>query len=74
MNACMISVNIFRTRGGSLGVAVFGSLFIRAIQSHVPDVKDAYLNVVTDGTHHLLADAVPRPQVLAHGDRVGAHR
>ncbi|MBM4790758.1 hypothetical protein HXP44_01435 [Streptomyces sioyaensis] len=32
----MSSVNVFRTLGGSLGVAVFGSLFTRAIQSHLP--------------------------------------
>ena len=36
MGAAMSSVNLFRTLGGSLGVAVFGSLFTRATQSHLP--------------------------------------
>ncbi|MGW6062982.1 MDR family MFS transporter [Streptomyces sp. NPDC055189] len=36
MGAAMSSVNLFRTLGGSLGVAVFGSLFTRAVQSHLP--------------------------------------
>ncbi|MGX9889283.1 MDR family MFS transporter [Streptomyces sp. NPDC002276] len=35
MGAAMSSVNLFRTLGGSLGVAVFGSLFTRAIGSHL---------------------------------------
>ncbi|MGC0420813.1 DHA2 family efflux MFS transporter permease subunit [Embleya sp. AB8] len=36
MGAAMGSVTLFRTLGGSLGVAVFGSLFTRAVQSHLP--------------------------------------
>jgi len=36
MGAAMSSVNLFRTLGGSLGVAVFGSLFTRAIGSQLP--------------------------------------
>ncbi|MGX1851729.1 MDR family MFS transporter [Streptomyces sp. NPDC055299] len=36
MGAAMSSVNLFRTLGGSLGVAGFGSLFTRAVQSHLP--------------------------------------
>ncbi|WP_405946466.1 MFS transporter [Streptomyces prunicolor] len=36
MGAAMSSVNLFRTLGGSLGVAVFGSLFTRATRSHLP--------------------------------------
>ncbi|MEV8547021.1 hypothetical protein [Streptomyces sp. NPDC051572] len=64
----MSSVNLFRTLGGSLGVAVFGSLFTRAARSHLPDtggsdagapqklsagVKDAYLDAVAAGTGHI---------------------
>ncbi|MEU0936744.1 hypothetical protein [Embleya sp. NPDC005971] len=41
MGAAMSSVTLFRTLGGSLGVAVYGSLFTRAVQPHVPG---------TDGT------------------------
>ncbi|MEU3737601.1 MDR family MFS transporter [Streptomyces sp. NPDC032198] len=36
MGAAMSSVNLFRTLGGSLGVAVFGSLFTRAVHAHLP--------------------------------------
>ncbi|GAA3073221.1 hypothetical protein [Streptosporangium carneum] len=36
MGAAMSSVNLFRSLGGSLGVAVFGSLFTRAVQGHLP--------------------------------------
>ncbi|MFC0040583.1 MDR family MFS transporter [Actinomadura rayongensis] len=36
MGAAMSAVTLFRTLGGSLGVAVFGSLFTRAVQSHLP--------------------------------------
>lgn len=36
MGAAMSSVTLFRTLGGSLGVAVFGSLFTRAVHSHLP--------------------------------------
>ncbi|MFE6158343.1 MDR family MFS transporter [Streptomyces sp. NPDC056486] len=69
MGAAMSSVNLFRTLGGSLGIAVFGSLFTSAVQSHLPGVgtptdstalsklpagaKDAYLTAVTDGTHQI---------------------
>jgi EmrB/QacA subfamily drug resistance transporter len=34
MGAASASTSLFRTLGGSLGVAVFGSLFTRAIQGH----------------------------------------
>lgn len=33
------SVNLFRTIGGSIGVAVFGSLFSRAVQDQVPHLS-----------------------------------
>ncbi|GAA5049707.1 MDR family MFS transporter [Streptomyces similanensis] len=36
MGAAMSSVNLFRTLGGSLGVAVFGSLFTRSVGAHLP--------------------------------------
>jgi EmrB/QacA subfamily drug resistance transporter len=69
MGAAMSSVTLFRTLGGSLGVAVFGSLFTRAVQSHLPGAgtesdahalahlpagaRDAYLNAVTSGAHQV---------------------
>ncbi|MCQ4045088.1 MDR family MFS transporter [Streptantibioticus rubrisoli] len=74
MGAASASTNLFRTLGGSLGVAVFGSLFTRAIQGHAPAdgapgegahsgglavahlpraAKDAYLQAVVHGTHHI---------------------
>ncbi|WP_327350716.1 MDR family MFS transporter [Streptomyces sp. NBC_01304] len=72
MGAAMSSVNLFRTLGGSLGVAVFGSLFTRAVQPTLPaggdtgpnavrnltaGAKDAYLGAVTDGTSHIFLTA-----------------
>ncbi|MCF3102316.1 MFS transporter [Streptomyces roseoverticillatus] len=36
MGAAMSSATLFRTLGGSLGVAVFGSLFTRAVQGRQP--------------------------------------
>jgi EmrB/QacA subfamily drug resistance transporter len=36
MGAASASVNLFRTIGGSLGIAVFGSLFTRAVRHHTP--------------------------------------
>ncbi|MFJ2651132.1 MDR family MFS transporter [Streptomyces sp. NPDC087420] len=54
MGAAMSSSNLFRTLGGSLGVAVFGSLFTRAVQSHPPTgAQDAYLTAVANGTSHI---------------------
>ncbi|MGW5350294.1 MDR family MFS transporter [Streptomyces sp. NPDC004031] len=72
MGAAMSSVNLFRTLGGSLGVAVFGSLFTRAVRPAVPagagadpaalrhlpaGAHDAYLDAVTTGTGHIFATA-----------------
>ncbi|MGW8724795.1 MDR family MFS transporter [Streptomyces sp. NPDC055808] len=72
MGAAMSSSNLFRTLGGSLGVAVFGSLFTRAVQGRLPaggdtdpgalralpaGAKDAYLNAVTSGTGHIFLTA-----------------
>ncbi|NSC25647.1 MFS transporter [Streptomyces albus subsp. chlorinus] len=54
MGAAMSSVNLFRTLGGSLGVAVFGSLFTRAVQPVQPaGAKDVYLQAVATGTSHI---------------------
>ncbi|GGU05690.1 MDR family MFS transporter [Streptomyces violascens] len=36
MGAASASMNLFRTIGGSLGVAVFGSLFTGAVTAHLP--------------------------------------
>ncbi|GCD93108.1 MDR family MFS transporter [Embleya hyalina] len=36
MGAAMSSINLFRTLGGSLGVALFGALFTRSLHSRVP--------------------------------------
>ncbi|MYW11926.1 DHA2 family efflux MFS transporter permease subunit [Streptomyces sp. SID2563] len=72
MGAAMSSVNLFRTLGGSLGVAVFGSLFTRAVQPALPagaetnpgalhhlpaGAKNAYLQAVTTGTGHIFLTA-----------------
>ncbi|MFI5765708.1 MDR family MFS transporter [Streptomyces sp. NPDC051563] len=72
MGAAMSSVNLFRTLGGSLGVAVFGSLFTRAVQPALPagadtgpdtlrnlpaGAKEAYLTAVTDGTGRIFLTA-----------------
>ncbi|MGW4037742.1 MDR family MFS transporter [Streptomyces sp. NPDC004778] len=72
MGAAMSSVNLFRTLGGSLGVAVFGSLFTRAVQPALPAgaetdpgalnqlpaaAKDTYLQAVTTGTSHIFLTA-----------------
>ncbi|MFF2521027.1 MDR family MFS transporter [Streptomyces liangshanensis] len=54
MGAAMSSSNLFRTLGGSLGVAVFGSLFTRAVQSHpATGAGDAYLSAVSTGVSHI---------------------
>ncbi|MFJ4713512.1 MDR family MFS transporter [Streptomyces sp. NPDC088785] len=73
MGAAMSAVNLFRTLGGSLGVAVFGSLFTRAVGPHEPGgagstganaltgmsagAKDAYLGAVAQGTGHIFTTA-----------------
>ncbi|MFC8076854.1 MDR family MFS transporter [Streptomyces sp. NPDC057307] len=72
MGAAMSSANLFRSLGGSLGVAVFGSLFTRAVQQGLPTgadpdpnasrdlpagARDAYLTAVTDGTSHIFLTA-----------------
>lgn len=72
MGAAMSSVNLFRTLGGSLGVAVFGSPFTRAVRSALPAdgeadpnalrelpaaARNAYLDAVTTGTGHIFLSA-----------------
>ncbi|WP_435133974.1 MDR family MFS transporter [Actinacidiphila sp. bgisy144] len=72
MGAAMSSVNLFRTLGGSLGVAAFGSLFTRAVQPALPvgaetdpgtlhhlpaGAKNAYLQAVTTGTGRIFLTA-----------------
>jgi hypothetical protein len=63
MGAAMSSVNLFRTLGGSLGVAVFGSLFTRATQSHLPgtggtDADASALRKLPAGAKNAYLDAV----------------
>jgi EmrB/QacA subfamily drug resistance transporter len=54
MGAAMSSVTLFRTLGGSLGVAVFGSLFTRGVHAHPPTgAGDAYVNAVAHGTRQI---------------------
>ena len=69
IGAASAAVNLFRTIGGSIGVAIFGSLFTRAVQGRLdgtgpsPDVtalarlpaaaRDAYLHGVATATQHI---------------------
>jgi EmrB/QacA subfamily drug resistance transporter len=57
MGVASAGVTLFRTIGGSLGVAVFGSLFTRATQGHLPGAggasRGAYLHAVATGTHEI---------------------
>jgi EmrB/QacA subfamily drug resistance transporter len=69
MGAASAATSLFRTLGGSLGVAVFGSLFTRAVQGHgggapaesgvstVHDIsqaaKESYLQAVSHGTQQI---------------------
>ncbi|MHC3470449.1 MDR family MFS transporter [Streptomyces sp. 7R007] len=55
MGAASASANLFRTLGGSLGVAVFGSLFTRAVRPDAP--RAAYLHSVAVGTQHIFLTA-----------------
>jgi EmrB/QacA subfamily drug resistance transporter len=57
MGAASSSINLFRTLGGSLGVALFGSMFNRAVQGHAPGSGDAYLQAVSTGTGHMFLTA-----------------
>ncbi|WP_327350691.1 MDR family MFS transporter [Streptomyces sp. NBC_01304] len=69
MGAASAATSLFRSLGGSLGVAVFGSLFTRAIQGHEgsapaegggaatpgmsQSAKDAYLQAASHGTQQI---------------------
>jgi hypothetical protein len=51
------AVTLFRTLGGSIGVAAFGSLFTRALQGHVPAEGHGYLAAFAAGTGHIFLAA-----------------
>jgi EmrB/QacA subfamily drug resistance transporter len=69
IGAASAAVNLFRTIGGSIGVAIFGSLFTRAVQGPLPGTgpsphatalarlpaaaRDAYLHGVATATQHI---------------------
>lgn len=55
MGAASASVNLFRTLGGSIGVAIFGSLFANAVTQHAGTATTgtAYLAGVAAGTAQL---------------------
>lgn len=55
MGAASASVNLFRTLGGSIGVAIFGSLFTNAVTQHAGNATTgtAYLAGVAAGTAQL---------------------
>ncbi|MFF7154455.1 hypothetical protein [Streptomyces sp. NPDC008139] len=57
MGVASAGVTLFRTIGGSLGVAVFGSLFTRATEGRLPGAggagRDAYVRSVAAGTHQI---------------------
>jgi MFS family permease len=50
MGAASAATNLFRTLGGSVGVAVFGTLFTNAVAGRV---EAAYLDGVTTGIRHI---------------------
>ncbi|WP_251093513.1 DHA2 family efflux MFS transporter permease subunit [Streptomyces sp. Caat 7-52] len=51
MGAASAAANLFRTLGGSLGVAVFGSLFARAVPATA--AGETYRHAVATGTQHV---------------------
>ncbi|MFF6961364.1 hypothetical protein [Streptomyces sp. NPDC008317] len=57
MGVASAGVTLFRTIGGSLGVAVLGSLFTRATEGRVPGAggagRDACLRSGATGTHQI---------------------
>ncbi|MFD0267798.1 hypothetical protein ACFVGY_14570 [Streptomyces sp. NPDC127106] len=57
MGAAGSSINFCRTLGGSLGVAVFGSLCTRALQGQAPGSSDRLLPAVATGTSHIFLTA-----------------
>ncbi|MFI1362483.1 MDR family MFS transporter [Streptomyces griseochromogenes] len=55
MGAASAATNLFRTLGGSLGVAVFGSLFTRAVPASA--TGERYRTAVANGTQHIFLTA-----------------
>jgi hypothetical protein len=69
IGAASAAVNLFRTIGGSIGVAISGSLFTRAVQGRIPGTgpspdatalarlpagtRDAYLHGVATASQHI---------------------
>ncbi|WP_433712181.1 MDR family MFS transporter [Nocardia sp. CA-084685] len=51
------AVTLFRTLGGSIGVAAFGSLFTRALLGHVPAEGHGYLAAFAAGTGYIFLAA-----------------
>ncbi|MFI7668470.1 MDR family MFS transporter [Nocardia sp. NPDC049526] len=51
------AVTLFRTLGGSIGVAAFGSLFTGSLQGHVPTEGHGYLAAFATGTGHVFLAA-----------------
>ncbi|WP_433758501.1 MDR family MFS transporter [Nocardia sp. CA-135398] len=51
------AVTLFRTLGGSIGVAAFGSLFTRTLHGHVPTEGHGYLAAFATGTGHVFLAA-----------------
>jgi len=51
------AVTLFRTLGGSVGVAAFGSLFTRALQGHAKTDGYGYLAAFATGTGHVFLAA-----------------
>ncbi|MFE7797093.1 MDR family MFS transporter [Nocardia sp. NPDC057440] len=51
------ATTLFRTLGGSLGVAAFGSLFARALHGHVPADGNGYLEAFAAGTGYVFLAA-----------------
>ncbi|MET8872990.1 MDR family MFS transporter [Nocardia sp. NPDC004604] len=51
------AVTLFRTLGGSIGVAAFGSLFTRALQGHAPADGPGYLAAFASGVGNVFLAA-----------------
>jgi EmrB/QacA subfamily drug resistance transporter len=57
IGAASANVTLFRTIGGSLGVAVFGSLLTRAVAGSGKPTSSAYLTATATGVSHLFTVA-----------------
>lgn len=75
LGAASASVNLFRTVGGSLGVAVFGSLFARAVRHHpVPGAGAAAASGGTrPGADDLRRAGAAARDGYLHGVATGTH-